>query len=174
MSELVFTVADVSVWDVFEWRLILGFYVLSAAFIAFPRLIDLWPLSNFRFFEKRKRLNGVIVFGLVTLIGGAHFFMTYLPLASSRAALLASQCTIVVATFDGRKPDRELMTHSFQETTLTFESADYEIPGNLHGSLFLLPDIRADLEAGDTYRLCVIDDVILTIERVSAEAPLSP
>ncbi|WP_323761103.1 hypothetical protein [Maricaulis sp.] len=174
MSDVVFTVAETSVWEVFQWRWIPVFYVVSAAFIAFPRLLDFWPLSNFAFFEKRKRLNGVLLSGLVTLMGGGHFLMTYLPLKSSQASLQAGQCAIVVASFDGRKPDQELMTVSVAETTLTFEGADYEMPGSLYGSVYLLPVIRANLEAGRSYSLCVLDDVILRIEHAPVAGAPSP
>ncbi|WP_417491743.1 hypothetical protein [Maricaulis sp.] len=176
MSGVVFTVADLSVWQVFQWRWFAVLYVFAAAFIAFPRLLKIWPLSNFRFFKKRGRLNGFLLLGMTSIIGGGHLFLTLLPLEEAWSALRDNRCATVVAAFDGRKPDRELMMQSFAEMTLTFEGVDYDVPGGLHGAAFLLPRIRADLETGGTYRMCVLDNLILVVERSSADksASLAP
>ncbi len=163
---MIFSVADISILEVFDWQMFAIFYGIAAALIAFPGLSGVWPLSSFSFLKKHGRWNGVVTSLFISLIAVPHFLVTALPLRAQKAALLSDDFEVIEAVFDGRQPDKHVAWATFPETTLSFAGKTYEVPGSLHGSMKLLPDIRKQLKKGEAYRLFLSDGVILKIQTV--------
>ncbi len=161
---MIFTIADLSVWDIFPWGLFVGGFGIAALLVVFPEIERVWPFSSFSFLGRLKRWNGVALACLVLVIAVPHFLATKLTLDAQQRALETGSFVVVEASFDGRKPDTQLAFSKFPETSLTFEGANYDVPASLHGSVSLLPKIRDELVPGAKYRLSVSGDTLLQIE----------
>ncbi|MEL8056124.1 MAG: hypothetical protein AAGK66_08215, partial [Pseudomonadota bacterium] len=134
--------------------------------IIFPKSSRIWPFSTFSLLPKRGRWNGVASFLFVSLIAVPHFLMTAHPLQEQKEVLLSGEFVTLEAIYDGQQPDREVAWTTFPETTLSFGGVQYDVPGSLHGSFTLLPNIRNDLDSGHKYRLMLSEDVIIQIEEM--------
>lgn len=163
---IIFSVADISILDVFDWQMFVIPYGIAAVLIAFPGLSRTWPLSSFSFLKKHGRWNGIVTLLFISLIAVPHFLATALPLRAQKAALLSNDFEVIEAIFDGRQPNRQVAWATFPEMSLSFAGNTYEVPGSLHGSMKLLPDIRGQLITNTIYRLFLSDGVILKIEAI--------
>ena len=161
---MIFSVTDISILEVFDWKGFAVFYGIAIVLMVFPGLSGVWPLSSFSFLKKCGRWNGVFTFLFVSLIAVPHFLGTALPLKAQKAALLSNDFEIVEAVFDGQQPDKKVAWGTFPETSLSFGSNTYQVPGSLHGILKLLPKISDQLQENTVYRLFIAGDVLLKIE----------
>lgn len=163
---MLFSVIEYSVWEIFPWKLFAVFYGISIILIAFPQLSRWWPFSSFSLLSKLGRWNGIATFCLVTFISIPHFAMTSAPLAAQKKALNSGQYFIVEAVFDGARPEKSVAGVTIPETSLSFDGVQYDVPGSLHGSTTLLPEIRDQLKTGRYYRLSIFENTVLQIEVV--------
>ena len=161
---MIFSVANTSIFEIFDWQMFSVFYGIAIVLIVFPGFSGFWPLSSFSFLKKRGRWNGVFTFLFVSIIAVPHLLLTLLPLKAQKTALLSNDFVILEAVFDGQQPDKEVAWATFPETSLSFGGNRYEVPGSLHGSLKLLPNIRSQLKRNTVYRLFISGDILLKIE----------
>ena len=163
-DELIFSVEDLSVWQVYNWQWMVPLYIVCIILLMFPGTAKVWPLSSFSFLKDAGRKNGLLTLALVSVISVGHFLFTYLPLMQEKQNLSSGGFSVLEGSFDGRQPDRIIAGQRFPETTLMFDGVEYEMPGSLHGSVFLLPRVRAELEVGEKYNLYIADGIVLRID----------
>lgn len=163
VDEVLFSIDQVSIWDVFSWGTIAALYLLPTAMLLFPRLVEIWPFSSFAILRFRGRWAGAVSFAFVSIIAIPHFLGEYVPLKNQKAAFAEGRFVTVVLTVDGMQPDKKVAWASFPESSLSFEGTRLDVPGSLHGSLNLLPEIRDRLVAGQHYELKIADETILEI-----------
>lgn len=164
---VIFSVDDYSVWEIYPVWMFSVFYTIAILLILFPRSSRVWPLSTFSFLSKYGRWNGVVTLVFVSLIAIPHFLMTNISLEKQKKALLLKNFTITNATFDGQQSDKKVGLATYPEPNLSFDGKSYEVTGSLHGSMTLLPEIRNQLQTGETYRLSIFEGVLLKIETLN-------
>lgn len=160
---MIFSVIDMSLWDIFNWELFALFYVVAVAAIIVPSLSDAVSMISITPFKKG-RWNGLALFVLVSVIAVPHYVITANALHSEKQALLSGEYETRNVVYDGQGPDTKVAWATFPDTTLSFEGTVYEFPGSLHGT-FRTEGLRERLVEGDRYTLHVKDGVLLQLSK---------
>jgi hypothetical protein len=165
MGDVIFSVEDVSAFDVFPFWMFGVFYLIAVLLIMFPQLDQKWPFANFSFLKGRERINGIICLGFVSLIAIPHFFMTTTSLKSEQIVLLEKRCIIREVQYDGNVEGKQSGFLAMDHLSLRFDKNNYLPPAGLHG-MNLLSNIRSKLVKDERYFICTYEDVILQIKSV--------
>jgi len=163
---MIFSINDISIWDVFSPWIWILFYSISFVLIAFPNTSRIWPLSQFSFLKNSGRINGFVALIFVSLIAIPNFLVRVSALEKEKEALARNNFSLKKVKYDGRQAQQKVGFTTFPEMTLSFEGTAYNLPGSLHGGTELLPKIRDELKTDKLYNITISDGVILQINAV--------
>lgn len=167
-DEIVFSINDYGVLELYPWPLALVFAAIASALYS-PKIRSIWPISIFVLL-KGKPLASAIGFSMF----GAAIFVSHLAIAtaslkSDQAALRKSQYSVVNVCGPIKHPEASgIAERQFEAVSVRLDDVVYDPPGGIHG-VSIIGDLKTALGKSVSYKLHVHKNSILRVLKPSVE-----
>lgn len=101
---LIFSIASLSVWDIFNWQLFAVFYCFALVLWLFPTAAGSRPIVRIAFLSSHPKRNAIGLFIFVSIISVPHFAITYYAYENDRDALFNGSYTEYEGIYEQYRP----------------------------------------------------------------------